>query len=149
MKCAFKVLATAGALAFAAGAQADVTYENSVKKLIGERCAYCHAKGAPTMEEFKKDEDGFKKKNKGPRLESYQDVMVMVNGSDTGALMRRLDDGTSAGGKVGNMHKYLGKDDAARAKNLATFKEWVGGWTLKRKKDISEDELKQIKAPEK
>lgn len=144
-----KVLATAGALAFAAGAQADVTYENSIKKLIAERCAYCHAKGAPTMEEFKKDEDGFKKKAKGPRLESYQDVMVVVNGSDTGALMRRLDDGSSADGKVGNMHKYLGKTDPDRARNLATFKEWVGHWTLKRKKDMSEDELKKIKAPEK
>src|SRR5512141_1364437 len=149
MKCLLKVLATGGALAFAAGAQADVTYENSVKKLITERCAICHVKGARTMEEFKKDEDGFKKKMKGPRMESYSDVMVMVNGSDTGALMRRLDDGTSAGGKEGNMYKHLGKSDADRARNLATFKEWVGHWTLKRKKDISEDELKKIKAPEK
>jgi len=82
-------------------------------------------------------------------MESCRDVMVMVNGSDTGAIMRRLDDGTSADGKKGNTHNYLGKDDADRAKNLATFKEWVGHWTLKRKKDISEDELKKIKAPEK
>ena len=149
MKYVLKVLATAGALAFAAGAQADVTYENSVKKLIAEGCANCHGKNAPTMEEFKKDQDGFKKKMKGPRMESYQDVMVMVNGSDTGAMMRRLDDGTSADGKAGNMYKYLGKNDADRAKNLATFKEWVGHWTLKRKKDMSEDELKKIKAPEK
>jgi mono/diheme cytochrome c family protein len=149
MKYLLKVLGAAGALAFAAGVQADVTYENSVKKLITERCAMCHVKGAPTMEEFKKDEDGFKKKMKGPRMESYSDVMVMVNGSDTGALMRRLDDGTSADGKKGNMHNYLGKNDAERARNLATFKEWVGHWTLKRKKDVSEDELKKIKALEK
>jgi mono/diheme cytochrome c family protein len=149
MKHVLKALAAAGALAFAAGAQADVTYENSIKKLIAERCANCHGKGAPTMEEFKKDEAGFKKKMKGPRMESYQDVMVMVNGSDTGALMRRLDDGTSADGKKGNMYNYLGKNDEDRAKNLAKFKEWVGHWSLKRKKDITEDELKKIKAPEK
>lgn len=146
MKHVLKVLAAAGALAFAAGAQAEVTYENSVKKLIAERCANCHGKGAPTMEEFKKDEAGWKKKMKGPKMESYSDVMVLVNGSDTGALMRRLDD---ADGKKGNMYNYLGKNDADRAKNHAVFKEWVGGWTLKRKKDITEAELKAIKAPEK
>lgn len=76
-------------------------------------------------------------------MEPYQKVVVMVNGSDTGAMMR-LDDGSSADGKVGNMHKYLGKADPDGARNLATFKEWVGHWTLKR-----EDELKKIKPPEK
>lgn len=149
MKHMLKVLAAGVALAFAAGAQAEVTYEGQVKDLIKERCGNCHVKGAPSMEEFKKDEAGFKKKMKGPKMESYSDVMVMVNGSDTGALMRRLDDGTGAGGKKGNMYNYLGKNDADRAKNLAVFKEWVGGWTLKRKKDASEAELKAIKAPEK
>ena len=145
MKHVLKVVAAAAALAFAAGAQAEVTYEGQVKGLIKERCANCHGKGAPSMEEFKKDEAGWKKKMKGPKMESYQDVMVMVNGSDTGAIMQRLDDGA----KKGNMYNYLGKNDADRAKNHAVFKEWVGGWTLKRKKDITPEELKAIKAPEK
>lgn len=149
MKHVLELLAAAGALAFAGGAYAGVTYEGDVKKLIAERCSNCHGKGAPTMEEFKKDEAGWKKKMKGPKMESYSDVMVMVNGSDTGAIMRRLDDGTGAGGKKGNMYNYLGKNDADRAKNHAVFKEWVGGWTLKRKTDITEAELKAIKAPEK
>jgi mono/diheme cytochrome c family protein len=148
MKHVLKVAAAAAALAFAAGAQADVTYENSVKKVIGERCLGCHGKGAPSMEEFKKDQAAFKKKMKGPSLATYKDTMVMVNGSDTGAIMRRLDDGTG-GGKKGNMYNYLGKNDADRAKNHAVFKEWIGGWTLKKKKEISEAELKAIKAPEK
>lgn len=145
MKHVLMVAAAAAALAFAAGAQAEVTYEGQVKGLIKERCANCHGKGAPTMEEFKKDEDGWKKKMKGPKMESYQNVMVMVNGSDTGAMMRRLDDGA----KKGNMYNYLGKNDADRAKNHAVFKEWIGGWTLKRKKDITPEELKAIKAAEK
>lgn len=149
MKHVLKALAAAAALAFAAGVQAEATYENPIKNLIAERCAKCHGIGAPTMEEFKKDEARFKKQMNGPRMQSYQDVMVMVNGSDTGALMRRLDDGSGADGKKGNMYNYLGKNDADRARNLATFKEWVGHWTLKRKKDITEDELKKIKAPEK
>ena len=145
MKHVLKVAAAAAALAFAAGAQAEVTYENSVKKVIDERCMNCHGKGAPSMEEFKKDEAGWKKKMKGPSMANYQDTMVMVNGSDTGAIMRRLDDGA----KKGNMYNYLGKNDADRAKNHAVFKEWIGGWTLKRKKDITPEELKAIKAPEK
>jgi hypothetical protein len=68
---------------------------------------------------------------------------------DTGALMRRLDDGKSAqGGKPGNMYVYLGADDAERQKNLAVFKNWVGddAWSLKRRDAISKEELLKIKA---
>jgi hypothetical protein len=76
--------------------------------------------------------------------------MVFVNGKDTGALMRRLDDGKNTKeGKPGNMYTGLGKTDEERAKNLETVKKWVGGWTLKRKAEITEEELKAIKAIEK
>jgi hypothetical protein len=47
------------------------------------------------------------------------------------------------------MYDYLGGTDGEKAKNLETIKKWIGGWTLKRKKDISGDELKGIKALEK
>jgi hypothetical protein len=51
-------------------------------------------------------------------------------------MMRRLDDGKSpiAGGKPGNMYRYLGDSDADRAKNLATIKAWLGegNWNLNR-----------------
>jgi len=73
-----------------------------------------------------------------------------VNGKDTGALMRRLDDGKhTKDGKAGNMYMSLGETDLERAKNLETIKKWVGGWTLKRKAEITEEELKAIKAQEK
>lgn len=140
---------------FAAGAalaagKDGVTYEKDVKKIISERCLSCHGSDAPTMEAFKKDEEGFKKAMKGPRLDTYANLMVMVNGSDTGALMRRLDDGKSTkDGKPGNMYKNLGGTEGQRVENLKVIKDWVGGWTLKRKKDISADELKAIKALEK
>lgn len=139
---------------FAAGAALaagkNVTYEKDVKKIISERCLACHGNDAPTMEAFKKDQEGFKKAMKGPKADTYANLMVMVNGSDTGALMRRLDDGKSTkDGKPGNMHEYLGGTEVERAANLTVIKDWVGGWTLKRKKDISTDELKAIKALEK
>jgi hypothetical protein len=135
--------------AVAAGAD-EVTYERDVKKIMSEQCLSCHGSDAPTMADFKKEEEKFKKAMKGPRADTYANLMVMVNGSDTGALMRRLDDGkNTANGKPGNMFGYLGGTDGEKAKNLETIKKWIGGWTLKRKKDISGDELKGIKALEK
>jgi hypothetical protein len=67
-------------------------------------------------------------------MDTYADLIFFIGWPDTGALMRRLDDGKSAAGKPGNMYKYLGDTDAERAQNLALFKAWVGpaGWTMKR-----------------
>ena len=133
-----------------AAAQGEVTYEKDVKKIISAHCLSCHGSDAPTMEAYKKDQDGFKKAKKGPRMDTYATLMIMVNGSDTGALMRRVDDGMSTkDGKPGNMYNYLGSTKAEQAANLKVIKEWIGGWTLKRKKDITEVELKAIKALEK
>jgi len=140
---------TAGGASLAAG-KGDVTYEKDVKKIVSENCLSCHGSDAPTMEAFKKDQEGFKKAMKGPRMDTYANLMVVVDGSDTGALMRRLDDGKAAkDGKPGNMYNYLGGTDAEKAANLKVIKEWIGGWTLKRKKDITEKELKAIRALEK
>ncbi len=140
--CAASVVPVAG--------NAEVTYEKDLKKIISEHCLACHGGDAPTMEAFKKDEAGFKKAMKGPRLDTYANVMVMVNGSDTGALMRRLDDGKSnKDGKPGNMYSHLEGTEGEGAANLKVIKDWVGGWTMKRKKDITADELKAIKALEK
>jgi hypothetical protein len=125
-----------------------VTYENGISQLIEARCSECHGNDAPTMAEFKADQEKFKKDKLGPRMDTYENLMVMVNGSDTGAVMRRLDDGTNTkDGKPGNMHKQLGKTDEERAANLAKFKAWIGGWSLKKAKDIGEDERKAILAP--
>ncbi|MDP1989505.1 MAG: hypothetical protein Q8K00_00675 [Syntrophales bacterium] len=116
--------------ALAAGADA-VTYEKDIKKIISAQCQACHGSDAPTMTEFKKEEEKFKKAMKGPRADTYANLMVMVNGSDTGALMRRLDDGkNTTNGKPGNMYVYLGGTDEEKAKNLEMTKKWIGGWTL-------------------
>lgn len=125
-----------------------VTYENGISQLIKDRCSECHGSDAPTMAEFKADQEKYKKDKLGPRMDSYDSLMVMVNGSDTGAVMRRLDDGTNTkDGKPGNMYKQLGKEDAERAANLARFKNWIGGWSLKKAAEIGEDERKAILAP--
>lgn len=127
-----------------------VTYEKDIKKITSEKCIFCHGSDSPTIDEFDKDKEGFKKKMKGPRMETYQNLMIFVNGKDAGAVMRRLDDGKNTkDGKPGNMYQFLGNTDNERAKNFEVFKKWVGNWTLKKKKELTEDELKTIKAIEK
>ena len=130
-------------------AEKKVAYKD-VKKIQSEKCIACHGSDSPTIEEFDKDEAGFKSKNKGPRMDTYGNLMIFVNGKEAGSLMRRLDDGKNTkDGKPGNMYQNLGKDEQERAENLKVFKQWVGNWTLKRRSDLTEKELKAIKAPEK
>jgi mono/diheme cytochrome c family protein len=125
-----------------------VTYANRIRALVEKQCGECHGPKSPTMAEFDKDKERYKKDDLGPRYDTYENLLVVVNGSDTGALMRRLDDGANTkDGKPGNMNKHLGDDDARRKANLALFKRWVGGWTLKRSAEISEAERKAILAP--
>ena len=126
-----------------------VTYEKDIKKIISGGCLSCHGSDSPTIEEFEKDKEGFKKKMKGPRMDTYENLMIFVNGKDAGALMRRLDDGKNTkDGKAGNMYNFLGKTDQERAMNLELVKKWINGWTLKRKAEMTEDDLKAIKARE-
>jgi len=126
----------------------QVTYDGHIQKVVAEHCADCHGATAPSMVDFKQDKDKYTKEKLGPRMDTYENLMVMVNGSDTGAIMRRLDDGTNTkDGKPGNMHTYLGGDSAERASNLDLFKRWVGGWNLKKGSEISEEEKKTVLAP--
>ncbi|MEX2414921.1 MAG: hypothetical protein WD424_02160, partial [Paenibacillaceae bacterium] len=68
----------------------------------------------------------------------------------SGAFMRRLDDGTSKDdGKPGNMYNNLGQTEEERQERLATLKEWVGSWNLKKSKDLTTEERAAITAVEK
>ena len=114
---------------------ADVTYRNDIAPLIKAQCVECHGDDAPTLAEFKLDEAKYKKEKLGPRTSTYEPLLQLVGWPDTGALMRRLDDGTNAPDKKpGNMYKELGSTDAERATNLKLVKAWVGegGWNLNR-----------------
>lgn len=136
------------ATASAADGERRVTYENTIEELMEQRCLACHGKAAPTLEEFDKDKQGYKQKLKGPRMDSYDALVVLVNGKDAGALMRRLDDGANTKDKKpGNMYVNLGATDAERAANLKLFKAWVGSWNLKRSAELSDAERQAITAP--
>jgi hypothetical protein len=116
-------------------AAAEVTYTKDIAPIFKEWCSECHGAESPVLHDFLKDEKKFTKEKTGPRMNSYADLIFYIGWPDTGALMRRLDDGkTAKDGKAGNMYTKLGSDDAERQKNLKIFKAWVGegGWNLNR-----------------
>ncbi len=128
---------------------ADVDYKKDVKPLWQAKCSTCHGADAPYVGDFKAEKDKFTAAMKGPRMDTYADLLQFVAWPDTGALMRRLDNGKNAAdSKPGNMYQFLGANNAEREKNLAVFKAWVGedAWTLKRRDAVSKDELMKIKA---
>lgn len=128
-------------------AQADeVTWSSSIKNVFEKNCIACHGSDAPDYAAFKKDKDAWLKKGVGMRMETYSHLVSFVGWPNTGALMRRLDDGKGTkDGKVGNMYQHLGSDEQERQANLALFKKWVGAWNLKRWTDLSKDELNSVK----
>lgn len=140
---------------------ADVSYRNDIAPMFKKLCAECHSQegGAPTMQEYKLNEDKYKKELKvGPRLDTYEHARVLIDGTSTGAMMRRLDDGThpNAKGKPGNMYDTLGNTPAERAANLKIVKAWIAGegqeWNLNgigQRGDlppITLEQLRQVKA---
>ena len=67
-----KLLAVACALAAASGAvfatEQAVTYENTIGKIVADRCLGCHGASSPSLAEFNKDKKDWEKKFKGPRM---------------------------------------------------------------------------------
>lgn len=132
----------------------DVTYRKDIRPLWEAKCSACHGAGSPYLGEFLENQDKYKKLVKGPRMDTYADLIFFVGWPDTGAVMRRLDDGkNSKDGKPGNMYAYLGGTDEERQRNFKLFKAWVGedAWTHKRwdaKGDmpgVSKEELAKMK----
>lgn len=124
----------------------EVTYLKHIKPVLDARCTACHGPDSPEYPEFRENRKKYEEISKGPRMDTYAHVIYFVGWPDTGALMRRLDDGKKTkDGKPGNMYEYLGDTEKERQENLKLFKDWVGNWTLKRWDEITKDDLNQIK----
>lgn len=145
-----KMLMTLAALAIACVTHvqaADVTWHKDIKPLFDSNCISCHGKESPEHDEFAKDKKGYTEKNIGMRMDTFSHLITYVGWPYTGALIRRLDDGSNLQDKKpGNMYEYLGATDAERKANLDTFKAWVGTWNVKRWKEITKEELDAIQA---
>jgi len=125
----------------------EITYRNHIRPLFESKCAACHGPDAASeYYAFKEDQDRWLREGKGMRMDTYSHLIFYTAWPDTGALMRRLDDGKGVkDGKTGNMYQYLGEREEERQQNLKMFKAWVGNWTLKRWKDISKEDMEGIK----
>jgi hypothetical protein len=153
MKRGMVVVAVLAGFALPALAQ-EVTWRADIAPIVKKGCAECHGVEAPEYGEWMLLSDA-KRKKEGPRMDTYTTFMGYVVWPATGAVMRRLDDGSAAGGKPGNMYKYLGETDAERAENLKKVKAWLGegAWNLNRFKaregvpGVSKEQLEKVKAP--
>ena len=113
----------------------DITYRKDIRPLWVQKCAGCHGAESPYLGDFDENKKKFEAAFKGPRMDTYADLVFFIGWPDTGAIQRRLDDGKStSNGKPGNMYNYLGATEEERQKNLNLFKEWVGkdAWKLNR-----------------
>ena len=123
----------------------NITYTGDIKALFNDKCSGCHGDDAPEHKEFKKDKEGYKAKDLGPRMNTYTHLISFVAWPDTGAVMRRLDDGKmSQEGKQGNMYQHLGNSEQERQANLELFKKWIGIWSVKRWKATSKEEINKM-----
>lgn len=134
-------------------AAAEPTWQKDVAPLIAAKCGACHGPNAPEYNDWMQLGDE-KRSRVGPRMDTYPHFMSYVVWPATGAIMRRLDDGKTAGGKPGNMYAFLGANEDERAKNLAIIKEWLGegAWNANRWKargdvpGVTKDQLEKVKA---
>ncbi len=145
----FAGLLVMASLSFAG--QEEVTYRKDIAPLWGQKCKRCHGADAPGLAEFNANVDKYKLLNRGPRMDSYPHLVQFVGWPDTGAIMRRLDDGKNTkSGKPGNMYSQLGDSEEERQKNLELFKAWIGegGWVLKKFNDLTREDLGKMRVPE-
>ncbi|MCF8151302.1 MAG: cytochrome C [Burkholderiaceae bacterium] len=128
----------------------EVTYRKHIRPLWEDKCERCHGSVAPYLGTFAEDKKAYEADDKGPRMDSYADLIFFIGWPDTGAIMRRLDDGKhTKDGKAGNMYQRLGKTEDERQANLKLFKLWVGeaSWIMKKPGEITKEELMRIKTP--
>lgn len=125
----------------------EITYRNHIKPLFDGKCLACHGvDAAPEYDAYKAEKERWLAKGQGMKMDTYSHLIFYTAWPDTGALMRRLDDGSNTkDGKPGNMYQHLGPTEEERKKNLALFKSWVGNWTMERWADITKEDMNGIK----
>ncbi len=147
-KAALVFLALTLAIAFSTASWSEeTTYRKHIKPVFDTKCIGCHGHdAAPEYYAFKEEKDKWLAKGKGMRMDTYSHLAFYTAWPDTGALMRRLDDGKNTkDGKPGNMYQHLGATEEERQQNLKFFMGWVGNWTLKKWPEITKEEMNGIK----
>ena len=123
----------------------DVNYRTHIKQIFDTRCLGCHGSSAPEYEQFGIEKNKWLNQGLGMRMDSFRQLTNFIVWPNTGALMRRLDDGKNTkDGKPGNMYQYLGDTEEERQEHFSVFKRWVSLWTLKRLSGLSKEELLEL-----
>ena len=125
----------------------DVTYRKHIGPVFEAKCIVCHGQdAAPEYHAFKEEKAKWVSKGQGMRMDTYSHLVFYTAWPNTGALMRRLDDGKGGkDGKPGNMYQYLGSTEEERQSNLKLFKDWIGNWILKKWPEITKEKMNGIK----
>ena len=66
----------------------DVTYRKNIRPLWEQKCMPCHGKDSPYLAEFEENKEKFRTRMRGPRMDTYADLVAFVGWPDTGAVMR-------------------------------------------------------------
>lgn len=134
-------------LAASATCAQDITWSGNIKGIVEKQCLGCHgADSAAEYPLFKKEKEKWIAKGQAMRMDSYSHLVAFVGWPNSGAMMRRLDDGKSSkDGKPGNMYQHLGSSEEERQQNLGLFKAWIGNWSLKRWAEMTKEDLNGIK----
>lgn len=142
MKKTLATLALAVLAATSANAE-EISWSGNIKGIMEKQCLICHGpEAAPEYPQFKKEKEKWLSRGQGMRMDTYSHLVSFVGWPNSGALMRRLDDGKgSRDGKPGNMYQHLGATEEERQHNLLLFKSWVGNWSLKRFPEITREDL--------
>jgi hypothetical protein len=123
----------------------DVKYRTHIKQIFDAKCLRCHDSSTPEYEQFGVEKDKWLKQGLGMRMDSFRQLANFVVWPNTGAVMRRLDDGKNAkDGKPGNMYQYLGGTEEEKQKNFSMFKQWIGLWTPKRLPELTKEEILEL-----
>jgi hypothetical protein len=102
-------------------------FQAKILPIFEANCMDCHGDDAPSYATYLTAPERFKKEKLGPRMMSYDEVMLFVTGPEFGSMARRLDDGANTPNqRRGNMFKYLGETDRQREENLRILKQWIG-----------------------
>ncbi len=86
------IAAIIGLVLAGAALASDITYRKDIRPLWEAKCAACHGASSPYLGEFLENTDKYKKMSRGPRMDTYADLIFFVGWPDTGAVMRRLDE---------------------------------------------------------
>jgi mono/diheme cytochrome c family protein len=84
----------------------EVRYTTHIKQIFEQKCEACHGSDAPEYGDFKKDKEKYTALFKGPKMTGYANLVHFTGWPDTGALMRRIDDGVNTKDKTESPRVY-------------------------------------------